>query len=341
MDPGRCAIARYGARRPSPISNRAFSPGLCARLPVVRLDPTVTQARVFPLIDVSRDQLAEIVGGRIVSAESVTGGLTNTIHKVITEDNQTFGVKHYAGGRDWFETELTTLTLLHRTLPVPEVVHVDDERFVIVYRWIEGMTLLDLRRRGHQDAFAALAEPLGLALAALAHTDATEPFDLTPMLEATYIRLASGRARGRLGAPLAEALRKQLEAAEPMMAWGSVCLSHGDLSHRNVLVARRGAGWRINGIIDWETASTSSPLFDIGSLIRYGDRHDAAWLAGFAAGYRSGGGQLPGDWNLWARLLDSLDLIELLDEETGVDVVFADCRILIEKLVADVGRSRS
>jgi hypothetical protein len=306
----------------------------------VRLDPTVTHARVFPLIDVSRDQLAEVVGGRIISAEPVDGGLTNTIHKVTTEANETFGVKHYAGGRDWFETELTTLTLLHGTLPIPEVVHVDDERFVIVYRWIEGMTLLDLRRRGHVEGFASLAEPLGRALAALAKTDATEPFDLTPMLEASYVRLADGRARGRLGASLADALRKELEAAEPMMAWGAVCLSHGDLSHRNVIVARRGGGWRINGIIDWETATTSSPLFDIGSLMRYGDRHDPAWLEAFARGYRDGGGDLPERWNLWARLLDCLDLVELLDEEQGLEVLFQDCRTLIAKLVADAGRSR-
>ena len=307
----------------------------------MRLDPTVTHARVFPLIDVSRDQLAEVVGGRIISAEPVEGGLTNTIHKVTTEANETFGVKHYAGGRDWFDTELTTLTLLHGTLPIPEVVHVDDARMVIVYRWIEGMTLLDLRRKGHKEGFAALAEPLGRGLAALATTDATEPFDLAPMLDASYVRLADGRARGRLGAPLADALRKQLEAAEPMMAWGAVCLSHGDLSHRNVLVAKRGAGWRINGIIDWETATTSSPLFDIGSLMRYGDRHDQAWLDAFERGYRDHGGDLPEGWNRWARLLDSLDLVELLDEEQGLQVLFDDCRTLIAKLVADVGRSRA
>jgi Phosphotransferase enzyme family len=304
----------------------------------VRLDPTVTHARVFPLIDVSRDQLAAVVGGRIISAEPVDGGLTNTIHRVVTEANETFGVKHYAGGRDWFETELMTLTLLHRTLPVPEVVHVDDERLVIVYRWIEGMTLLDLRRKGHKEGFASLAEPLGIALASLAKTDATEPFDLTSALEANYVRLGDGRARQRLGAPLADAIKRELEAAEPMMAWGAVCLSHGDLSHRNVIVAKRGSSWRINGIIDWETATTSSPLFDIGSLFRYGERHDAAFLQSFEHGYREGGGVLPEGWNRWARLLDSLDLIELLDEEQGLDVLFSDCRILIEKLVRDCGR---
>ena len=119
------------------------------------------------------------------------------------------------------------------------------------------------------------------------------------------------------------------------MAWGSVCLSHGDLSHRNVIVARRGDRWRINGIIDWETATTSSPLFDIGSLFRYGDRHDAAWLTGFEHGYRDGGGELPAGWNVSARLLDCLDLVELLEEEQGLQVLFDDCRVLIQKLVAD------
>ena len=304
----------------------------------MRLDQTVTHARVFPLFEVSRDELAAVVGGKIISAERVDGGLTNTIHKVVTDANETFGVKHYAGGRDWFETELMTLTLLHRALPVPEIVHVDDAKLVIVYRWIDGITLLDLRRKGHKDGFAAMARPLGAALAMLAKTDATEPFDLTSVLEANYIRLTDGTARKRLGPELADAIRHELEAAEPMMAWGSVCLSHGDLSHRNVLVAKRGSAWRINGIIDWETATTSSPLFDIGSVFRYSERHDAAFHTDFENGYRDGGGTLPDGWNRWARLLDSLDLIELLDEDQGLDVLFADCRTLVEKLVADCRR---
>ena len=106
------------------------------------LDPTVTNVRVFPLLEVSREELADVVGGKVARIEPVDGGLTNTIHKVTRETGEAFGVKHYAGGRDWFDTELTTLTLLHGTLPVPEIVHVDDKRLAIVYRWIEGVTLL-------------------------------------------------------------------------------------------------------------------------------------------------------------------------------------------------------
>jgi aminoglycoside phosphotransferase (APT) family kinase protein len=303
----------------------------------VRQDPTVTQARIFPLIDVSRDQLAELVGGKIVKAEPVHGGLTNTIHKVTTAEGASFGVKHYAGGRDWFETELTTLTLLHNTLPVPEVVHADDTRHVIVYRWIDGITLLDVRRQGHTDGFAALAQPLGTALAYLAKSDATEPYELTQLLESRYEQLTLGRARERIGPALADALRRQLEANEPALAFGTVCLTHGDLGHRNVIVGRAGGRWRINGVIDWETASTGSPLVDIGSLFRYGStRHDPTFRAGFERGYRDAGGVLPEGWYLTARLLDVLELVAVLDEDQEIRAVFDDCRQLIAKLVGEL-----
>ena len=300
------------------------------------LDPTVTNVRVFPLLEVSREELADAVGGKVARIEPVDGGLTNTIHKVTRETGEAFGVKHYAGGREWFDTELTTLTLLHGTLPVPEIVHVDDQRLAIVYRWIEGVTLHELRRQGQHTAFQSLAEPLGHVLQLLGKSDATEPFELTSLLEGAYRQLSNGRARTRLGIPLADALLKLYEAHEPDMAWGTVCLSHGDLGHRNVLVHRAGDRWRVNGIIDWETTTTGSQLFDIGSLFRYGNRADADFRAGFEAGYRDAGGALPTGWFHSARLVDSIFLVEVLDDEPELPEVHADMRRLLTRLVADV-----
>lgn len=306
------------------------------------IDPTLTNFRVFPLLEVRRDELAEIIGGgEIARIEPVDGGLTNTIHKVVLVSGEAFGVKHYAGGAQWFETELTTLTLLHGTVPVPEIVHVDDKRLAIVYRWIDGITLHELRKRGNAEAFAALAEPLGRVLAWIAKTDATEPFDLTSLLDKTYGMLISGRARERIHDEYADALYKSLEAFEPVMAWGAVCLSHGDLGHRNVIVSKHGGRWRVNGVIDWETTTTASPLFDIGSLFRYANRHDDAFRAAFAQGYAdAAGAELPPDWFLAARLLDSTSLVELLDEPDEVPTLFDDCRRLLHRLVDDVARSR-
>lgn len=303
----------------------------------MRIDTVITDVRVFPLIEVSREQLEDIAGGPIARLEPVHGGLTNTIHKVTLESGETFGIKHYAGGKDWFETELSTLTLLHGTLPVPEVVHADEKKLVIVYRWIEGVTLHDLRKQGQLAAFATLAEPLGRVLAWLAKSDATEPFELTPILEPCYAALAGGRARARLGGAMADAMLKAMEAAEPDMAWGPVCLSHGDLGHRNVLVYQAGDRWRINGVIDWETTTTASPLVDIGSLFRYSRRYDAAFCEAFAAGYRDAGGELPPGWLRTARLLDATWLVDMLnDENEHHPEVMADCRQLVFNLVAEV-----
>jgi hypothetical protein len=190
----------------------------------VRIDTVITDVRVFPLIEVSREQLEEVAGAPIKQIEPVHGGLTNTIHKVLLENGEIFGIKHYAGGKDWFDTELTTLTLLHGTLPVPDVIHADEKKLVIVYRWIDGITLHDLRKQGHNAAFASLAEPLGRVLAWLAKSDATEPFELNQILEQCYSQLTSGRARQRIGAEMSDQLRKAMEASEPAMARGSVCL---------------------------------------------------------------------------------------------------------------------
>jgi aminoglycoside phosphotransferase (APT) family kinase protein len=296
----------------------------------------MSDGRVFPLIDVSREELVRLVGGPIKSIDRVDGGLTNTIHKVTREAGDVLAVKHYAGGKDAFEAELVTLTLLHGSLPVPDVVHADAEHQAIVYRWIEGITLNDCRK-AEGGAVASLAEPLGRLLAWLARTDATEPFELAAILDKTYRQLLDGRARQRLGAPLADALHKALEAAEPQLAWGTVCLVHGDLGGRNVLVQRAAPDrWRIAGVIDWEATSTGSPLLDIGSLFRYASRFDASFRAAFERGYREADGTLPDGWLLTARLLDATWLIDTLDEPREFPGVYADCRMLLAQLAKDV-----
>jgi aminoglycoside phosphotransferase (APT) family kinase protein len=297
----------------------------------------VTEGRIFPLIEVGPEELAALVGGSITSVVRVDGGLTNTIHKVTRENGDVLTVKHYAGGKDAFEAELVTLTLLHGTLPVPDVVHADEKLPAIVYRWIDGITLTELRRNEPPAAFASLAEPLGRLLAWLARTDATEPFELTPVLERAYAQLSSARARTRLGAPLADALRRGLEAAEPRLAWGNVCLVHGDLGSRNLIVQRAERDrWRINGVIDWEATTTFSPLLDLGSLFRYADRYDAAFRSNFERGYHEADGALPEDWMRTARLLDSTLLIDTLDDPKEFPGVYADCRLLLSRLVADL-----
>lgn len=299
----------------------------------------VSDPRIYPLIDVSHEQLQALVGSSVTHVDRVEGGLTNTIHKVRLESGELLAVKHYAGGADAFGAELATLTLLHGTLPVPDVVHADESVRAIVYRWIDGVTLNDLRASGPSAGFASIAEPLGRLLAWLARTDATEPFELAPLLDRTYAQLAGGRMRERAGAPLADAIRKALEIAGPTLAWGSVCLSHGDLGLRNLLVQPAvpavGERWRISGVIDWEATTTGSPLLDLGSLFRYTHRYSPSWIAAFERGYREEEGSLPDDWMYLARLLDATWLVDTLDEPRELPGVYADCKQLLARLAQE------
>ena len=97
-----------------------------------------------------------------------------------------------------------------------------------------------------------------------------------------------------------------------------------------------GERWRIGGVIDWEAATCASPLVDIGSLFRYAARYDAKFVADFERGYREADGALPEDWLHSARLIDALWLVEMLDEQRELPGVYADCRMLVAKLVADL-----
>ena len=89
-------------------------------------------------------------------------------------------------------------------------------------------------------------------------------------------------------------------------------------------------------MIDWEDAGTGSPLVDLGSLFRYPTRYTAVFRGEFEVGYREVGGTLPDDWYRTARLIDALRVIDTLDVVRELPGVFADCRMLLAKLAADL-----
>ena len=140
-----------------------------------------------------------------------------------------------------------------------------------------------------------------------------------------------------MGTPLATAVLAAFDARADRLGWGPQCLCHHDIGGRNILVQRaEGDRWRIQGVIDWESAGTGSPLVDIGSLFRFAPRYDAKFLVEFERGYREAGGDLPDGWNLTARLLDALRLIDTLDGIRELPGVYQDCRMLLTKLVNDL-----
>ena len=94
---------------------------------------------------------------------------------------------------------------------------------------------------------------------------------------------------------------------------GARQLVHGDFNPKNLLVRRgAGAGWAVAAVLDWEFAYSSTPLADVGNMLRFSDEHPPGFGAGFVAGFRAHGGQLPARWREISRAVDLYALADLM-----------------------------
>jgi aminoglycoside phosphotransferase (APT) family kinase protein len=317
--------------------------------------------RCLPLIEVELDQIQALLypvlkGATIACLERVEGGLVNTLYRVTPLDGSiSLCVRIFAAGRVSWETERKILARISASLPVPDVLmsgrgNSDFSHPYLVFRWIEGITLDECRRHAPPAEFLSLAAPLGRLLAGVAgfsFADALDgesnavhagPSPIGSLLSVNEEMLLRGLARRRLGAALADALWRRLDANAVRLVTldRDARLVHGDVGGRNILVAPDDDGnWRVTGLIDWEAAFSGSALWDVGRLFRYARRYTEDFRQRFERSYRKAGGSLPEDWRRTARLLDSTRLVAILNEERSLPVVFAECRELIEAIIVE------
>jgi aminoglycoside phosphotransferase (APT) family kinase protein len=318
-------------------------------------------SRCLPLVEVEHDQIQSLLspvlkGAAIAGIECVEGGLTNTLYRITLADGgASLCLRIFAAGRLSWERELKILARVSASLPVPvpllaDCGEADFGRPFLVYRWVEGITLNECRRQTSPAELLSVAEPLGRLLAGVANFSFADDLNGSPndfhegqspmevLFSAKAEALLHGLARKRLGAALADAMWSCLDASAVRLRElkHAASLVHGDLSGRNVLVALdEDGGWRLSGLIDWEAAFSGSSLWDVGSLFRYPKRYSETFRQRFERGYRDAGGALPEDWLRTSRLLDATRLVATLNEERELPVVFAECRELLEAVIAE------
>lgn len=320
--------------------------------PLVELRPEEIRALIAPLIG----------GGREVSIEQAEGGVINTVLRILpgpwpcplpsgpAGSEPALQLRIFNGAPGAFEKEYALLSLerLRHALPVHEVLVADGSCVRIPYpfmvsRWIDGITLNELRKRVSAGVFLTLAEPLGALAARIAQVEPPDVLRIRPpisapaLIEETDSRLHSGLARERLGSVAADALRRIFRDRAPLLdPVGAACsLVHGDFLGRNILVALAEGAWRIVGLIDWELASCGWGLWDVGNLFRYARRYSFEFRAGFERGYFHAGGVLPADWYRIARLLDATRSIALLTKARDLPETFADCCEILAGVITD------
>jgi aminoglycoside phosphotransferase (APT) family kinase protein len=268
------------------------------------------------------------------AVEPVSGGLTCMLYQVRTST----GVYAFRVSRAGIAAELAVLErVAAAAVPVPRPIIVDATgeifgRPFMFYRWIEGITLNACRRAHGEPALLDVAEALGRCLGTIgavpvvgALTHSRKRID--EALAVAEDRLASSRARARLGARAADALAALFRQSErSLVSLEDQKLVHGDFGGRNLLVHDAPAPtFRLVGVLDWETVAVGSPLWDLGSLFRYEQRYSRAFRDAFEEGYRTSGEGLPADWWWLSRVLDATRVVEILAMDEDLPDVFEEC----------------
>jgi aminoglycoside phosphotransferase (APT) family kinase protein len=315
--------------------------------PAVNLDAAAVASLVLPLFP----------GDTIISVEPVKGGLINTNLKVhLSKRRGALLLRLHQRGIAPAEKEIAVYRLVGKHVPVPHFLHfcaqspITGHPYAII-DWIEGFELHAMSASLAADQLIDLGRSIGRRLAALhgftfdrfgfldAHLKVEMPIDLDRKGLVTYLEQSfiQGPGGARLGAELSSALLRFAEREGDILdEWlRQPCLVHGDFNGSNILIRPGGeCGFEIAAIIDWEYALSATPAFDFGNLLRPPLDGNAGFAAALAQGYRQAGGALPAQWERIARLADMYAFADILSRPATNEVVAADARAVITKLIA-------
>lgn len=293
----------------------------------------------FDLGTISR-MIAPVFAPRdAVSAQLLSGGLANTNYRVrIGGMRQSFVLRLYTQDPHACRKEVEIYSLAHERVPLPAIFYADVAGELmgtpyVLRDWAEGAPLAELfargDERGDEQVMESAGESAGSVLAAIAsYTFPTagffgpelaiaEPLEIGPASFLSLLDewLVRGRAGQRLGPELTERMWRFAERHAPLLdalpPWP--VLVHADYKPSNLLMREAAHGWEIAAVLDWEFAFAGPPLFDFTMLLRHAHK-DAPFTRGVAHGYIAAGGALPSDWWRLARLLDFLNLTQMLDQ---------------------------
>jgi aminoglycoside phosphotransferase (APT) family kinase protein len=273
---------------------------------------------------------------RIVDAHPLTGGYSNENIRIIVDGGEAYVLRRYRRAAAC-PVEIALAGRLVGVVPVARVVAADpDGRVVgepvVLATFMPGRPVSELLPRLSVAEAGELGRATGHALAAIGRVafpapgffaDGTlEPgppgVDPTVGLPEFVERcLREGNADGHLDRTEQFHLLRYAEQAATVLTGlrGDRRLVHADFNPKNLLADGRSGGWRLTAVLDWEYAFSSSPLFDVGNMLR--DERPPGFVDGFLAGYTEYGGYLPYGWRQISQALDLYSLADLLTRPPG------------------------
>jgi len=313
--------------------------------------------RSLPAPVLERIVRAAFPGCRVLSSEPLGDGKRNANFKLqLDPAPEPMVLRMYEHDASLCQKEIDLIRLVSGSVPVPEVVYAepharDDLPPFQLTRWIEGLTLKELKRGGDAEAIAQAAQAAGETLAAIGRFRFPKPGWLAPgptvgapLLDGPDptprfidLCLAAENLQRRMPAELRDRTHALVWswAAELGAVDAESSLVHGDFNKRNLLLRRAGGRWSVAAVLDWEFAVSSSPLADLGSFLRYERAAHPVAEPHFSTGYLRAGGRLPDNWRRLARLVDLVALCESLTHDELPEDVISELVELVRATIED------
>lgn len=299
----------------------------------------------LPISELERRVRAFFPGARVLLADPQTRGLRNSNYRLtVARAPSPVALRIYVADPSACAREAAVIGEVDGRVPVARVLATDtaSQPPFAIMEWLDGELLDDVLHDCDVATALELAADCGTALAAIHQTRFPSPGFLEvrrgrlaiempmPAWTPTVLEALEGVAGERLGPGLADRVRFVAESGsheiEPI--WREAVLVHGDFKPGNLLVRQAAGRWRICGVLDWEFACAATPLLDFATFLRDERAHPPGFGAAFADAYRTAGGVLPTGWRRLTRIIDLLNLLQLL--EWSGDAASADLRRLVE-----------
>ena len=292
-------------------------------------------------------------GQSVIDFQLMTEGLINTNYKIhVSNYDHPLLMRIYACDPDACQRETEIMSLIRGTVPVPEVIYSCTSNALIgrpyaILQWCEGVLLHKILTEESKSNANSAVYCAGEALAAIGAyafdqsgffgngLTIKHPFDDDAT---SFMRgcLQDSAVRERLGTALYERVSTFIKENATCLKQTSPegRLVHGDFNSKNILVKQTKGQWHISAILDWEWAHAGTPLFDLGSMLRYQNKH-LGMQSNFISGFYNAGGSLPPNWKQISTFIDLNNLLEFL---TGAEErlwLFDEAKQLIESTMND------
>jgi aminoglycoside phosphotransferase (APT) family kinase protein len=313
--------------------------------------------RTWPVADLERMVHRAFPGSRAVDVQPLSGGMRNANFKLrLDRFPEAITLRLFEHDASLCQKEIDVMRLVAGLVPVPEVLYGEPNGFdefppFLVARYVEGVTLQELKRGGDRNAIVEAAHSAGETLAAIGRITFPKPGWLgpgpavtAPLLEGTNVAprfvdlcLASPALERRIPQHLRERASRLVwsRAAEPAVLENESRLVHCDFGKRNLVMRTVDGCWSVAAVLDWEFAVSDSPLIDLGHFLRYERRSSPLAEPHFSKGFLEGGGSLPEDWLRLGRLLDLTALLEALTRDYLTEEIVAELVELVRATVED------